>query len=111
MLIPDNCHNSHDCSITTADNWIADRVEVAMSGPDYKTGRLLIIVTADEDDHNEGNRILTAVIHASQKSNVVTKPLTLYSLHRLLADIGNLQPMNKGRNAPDMAKAFGLPLA
>jgi len=111
MLIPDNCHNAHDCSIPTADNWIADRVEVAMSGPDYRTGRLLIIVTADEDDHNEGNRILTAVIHASQKSNVVTKPLTLYSLHRLLADIGNTEPMNKGRNAPDMAKAFGLPLA
>lgn len=111
MLIPDNCHNSHDCSIPTADNWIADRVEVAMSGPDWKTGRLLIIVTADEDDHNEGNKILTAVIHPSQKSKVVTKPLTLYSLHRLLADIGNTEPMNKGRNAPDMAKAFGLPIA
>lgn len=111
MLIPDNCHNAHDCSIPTADNWIADKVEVAMSGPDYKTGRLLIIVTADEDDHNEGNKILTALIHPSQKSNVVKKPLTLYSLHRLLADIGNTTPMNKGRNAPDMAKAFGLPIA
>lgn len=111
MLIPDNCHNAHDCSIATADNWIASQVEVAMSGPDWKTGRLVIIVTADEDNKKAGNRILTVVLHPSQKSKVVTRPLTLYSLHRLLADVGNTKPMNKGRNAADMAKAFGLPVA
>ncbi|MGI9085609.1 MAG: alkaline phosphatase family protein [Aeromicrobium sp.] len=111
MLIPDNCNNAHDCSIPTADDWIAGQVEIAMSGPDWKSGRLLIIVTADEDDKNQGNRILTVAIHPSQKSNVVTSPLTLYSLHRLLAEVGNTEPMNEGRNAPDMAEAFGLPLA
>lgn len=111
MLIPDNCHNAHDCSIPTADDWIAAQVEVAMSGPDWKSGRLAIVITADEDNKKAGNRILTVVLHPSQKSRVVTTPLTLYSLHRLLADVGKTEPMNKGRAAPDMAKAFGLPLA
>ena len=111
MLIPDNCNNAHDCSIATADTWISSQVQVAMSGPDWNTGRLAIIITAGEDNKKAGNRILTVVIHPSQKSNVVSRPLTLYSLHRLLADIGGTEPMNQGRNAPDMAKAFGLPIA
>jgi acid phosphatase len=111
MVIPDNCHNAHDCSIPTADDWIGDRVELAMTGPDWKAGRLLIIVTADEDDHNEGNKILTALMHPSLKGTVVKQPLTLYSLHRLLADIGGTEPMNKGRGAKDMAELFKLPLA
>ncbi len=110
MFIPDNCHNAHDCSIGTTDDFISSQVEVAMSGPDWKTGRLAIIITADEDNKKAGNRILTVVLHPSQKSKVVTTPLTLYSLHRLLADVGNTEPMNKGKTAPDMAKAFGLPV-
>jgi acid phosphatase len=111
MFIPDNCHNAHDCSIGTADNWISSQVEVAMSGPDWKSGSLAIVVTADEDNKKAGNRILTVVIHPSQSHKVVTTPLSLYSLHRLLADVGNTQPMNKGATAPDMAKAFGLPVS
>jgi hypothetical protein len=110
MFIPDNCHNAHDCSIGTTDDWISSQVEVAMSGPDWKTGRLAIIITADEDNKKSGNRILTVVLHPSQKNNVVTAPMSLYSLHRLLADVGDTQPMNKGATAPDMAKAFGLPV-
>jgi acid phosphatase len=111
MVIPDNCHNAHDCSIKTADDWIIDRVELAMTGPDWKSGRLLMIVTADEDDHNEGNKILTVLIHPSLQGTVVRKPLTLYSLHRLLADISGTEVMNKGRGAPDMVELFKLPLA
>ena len=110
MFIPDNCHNAHDCGIPSTDNWISSQVEVAMSGPDWKTGRLAIVITADEDNKKAGNRILTVVLHSSQQGKVVTAPLTLYSLHRLLADVGNTEPMNKGATAPDMAKAFGLPV-
>jgi acid phosphatase len=111
MLVPDQCHNAHDCSLGQADDWVASQVEEAMTGPDWKSGRLVIVVTADEDNRKAGNQILTVVIHPSQNHHVVTKPLTIYSLHRLMAKIGKAQPQNKGKTAPDMAKAFGLPLA
>jgi hypothetical protein len=110
MLIPDNCHNAHSCSIGTADDWVSGKIEEAMSGPDYRTGRLAIVITADEDNTKSGNRILTVVVHPSQDHHVVTTPLSLYSLHKLLADVGHTKPMNKGATAPDMAKAFGLRL-
>ena len=111
MLIPDQCHNAHDCSLGQADEWVASQVEQAMTGPDWKSGRLVIVITADEDNKKAGNKILTVVIHPSQDHHVVKTPLTLHSLHRLMAQIGNVEPQNKGKTAPDMAKAFGLPLA
>lgn len=108
MLIPDQCHNAHDCSLRRADSWVTDRIERVMAGPDYTSGRLAIVITADEDDRASGNRILTVVIQAEQRHLVVREPLTLYSLHRLLADVAHVEPQGLGVEAPDMAKAFDL---
>lgn len=111
LLIPNQCHNAHDCSLGTADEWISAHVEQAMTGPDWTSGRLAIVITADEDNRKSGNQILTIVVHRSQKHHVVSESLDLYSLHRLLAQVGGTEPLGEGRTAPDMAKAFGLPLA
>jgi acid phosphatase len=108
MLIPDQCHNAHDCSLGDADNWVASKVEEAMTGPDWKSGKLAIVITADEDNRKAGNQVLTVVIHPSQDHHVVHQRLTIYSLHRLLAQVGRTDPLGEGVNAPDMAKAFGL---
>ncbi len=111
FLIPNNCNNAHDCSIRTADNWIKAKVELLQSGPDWQAGRLAIVITADEDNKKEDNRILTVVIHPSQSGNVVTTPLTLYGLHRTLARFGHTPPLNNGKTATDLATAFGLPVS
>ena len=34
-----------------------------MAGPDYRSGRLVIVVTGDEDNGSQGNKVLTVVIH------------------------------------------------
>jgi hypothetical protein len=111
FLIPDNCHNAHDCSIDTADVWVYEKVAPAMAGPDFRSGRLLIVVTADEDNRKEDNRILTALIHPSLHGKVVDSRLTLYSLHRLLAQVTHTPALGQGATAPDMAAAFGLHIA
>lgn len=108
FLIPDNCHNAHDCSIETADKWVFQKVVTAMSGPDFRAGRLLIVITADEDNKKEGNRILTVLVHPSLSHKVVGTRLTHYSLNRLLAQITHTSPLQNGASAPDMATAFGL---
>lgn len=108
FLIPDNCHNAHDCAIETADKWVYKKVTAAMAGPDFRSGRLVIVVTADEDNKKEDNRILTVVIHPSLSGKVVRSRLTLYSLHRLLAQVTHTRALGKGASAPDMAAAFGL---
>lgn len=111
FLIPDNCKNAHDCSIRTADDWFKLNVNRLMAGPDYQAGKLAIIITADEDNKREDNRILTVVIHPSQTNKVVTKRLDLVSLHMTLARFGHTPPLGtRWKTTTDLATAFNLPV-
>ena len=62
---PRQCTGIAPTQIQQADNWIADQVELLQSGPDWKDGHLLIVVTADEDDKKGVNDIPMIVIHPS----------------------------------------------
>lgn len=79
-------------------------------GPDWKSGHLAVVLTADEVDRHSGNRVLTVVIHPSQHGNVVSAPLTHYSLSRLYEDVAGTSPPFEAASAPSMSEAFGLPL-
>jgi hypothetical protein len=112
LAIPNNCHNAHDhdCSLSIADQWFEAQMKKVFAGPDWRSGRLVVVLTADEDDRQSGNKVLTVVIHPSQHGRVVTKPLTIYSLSRLFSDFTHTVPLQNARRAPSMAEAFKLPL-
>ena len=63
-------------------------MQKVFAGPDWKSGRLAVVLTADEDDHTQGNKVLTVVIHPSQGHHVVGTRLTHYSLTRLYDEVG-----------------------
>jgi phosphatidylinositol-3-phosphatase len=111
MVVPDLCHDAHDCSLATADAWLHQEVGLAMSGPDFRAGRLAIVVTADEDDGSQGNVVLTVVVHPSLDGVVATGPLSQLSLCRLYAEVLGVPLLRDSASAPSMATAFHLPLA
>jgi acid phosphatase len=82
-----------------------------MAGPDWLSGHLAIVVTADEDDRTQSNLVLTVVAHPSLHGAVVTTPLTHYSLARLYSEVLAAQPLGEAAAAPSMATAFGLDLS
>lgn len=108
FVIPNNCNNAHDCSLKTADNWFKTQMAKVFNGPDWKSGKLAVILTADEDNKSSGNKILTVVIHPSQNRKVVSQKLTLYSLSRLCSELVGAKPLKEALNAPSMSAAFGL---
>jgi len=110
MVVPDGCHDAHDCSLATADAWLKQEVGLAMSGPDFRSGRLVIVVTADEDDGSQGNVVLTIVVHPSTRGVVATTALSHLSLSRLYSEVLGLPPLRGAASAPSMAQAFGLSL-
>ena len=111
LVIPNNCNNAHDCSLKVADAWFRDQVMAKVfNGPDWKSGRLAVVLTADEDNKKQGNRVLTSVIHPSQVGKVVTTSLTTYSLSRLVAEVTQTPALRNAVKAPSMSSAFGLPL-
>ena len=110
MVVPNLRHDAHDGSLATADAWFEAQMTKVFAGPDWKSGRLAVVLTADEDDHTQGNTVLTVVIHPSQDHHVVTTRLTHYSLTRLYDEVAGLPYLRNAATAPSMATAFGLPL-
>lgn len=110
MVIPNLDHDAHDGSLHAADTWFQNLVKTIVSGPDWKSGHLAVVLTADEDDHNAGNTVLTTVITKSlmNKHRVVTSRLTHYSLTRLYDEVADLPLLHAAADAPSMARAFHL---
>ena len=109
LVIPNLCNDAHDCSLSSADTWLSGWLSKVLTSPDFTSGRLVVVVTADEDDHHSDNKILTVVVHAgSPPGQVVTTPLTLYSLSRLYSELIGASPLGEAAASPDMKAAFRL---
>jgi acid phosphatase len=110
MVVPDVCDDAHNCPLATADDFMRQAIGLAMSGPDYRSGRLAIVVTADEDDRTQDNVVLTILVHPSVRGVVTSTPLSHLSLSRLYSQVLGLPPLRQAATAPSMVKAFGLAL-
>jgi acid phosphatase len=110
LVVPNLCNDAHDCPLSTADAWFRQQMQAVFTGPDWKAGRLVVILTADEPDTGSAP-VLTVVIHPSQSHKVVSTPLTHYSLTRLCDDIAHAPYLRNAASAPSLSAAFGLPIA
>jgi acid phosphatase len=111
MVRPNSCNDSHSCSMAVADAWLERMMTRVFAGPDWRSGRLAVLVTADEDNRHQGDRVLTVVVHPSQHHHVVHAKLNHYSIARLYAQVTGTAPLQDARSAPSLADAFHLPLA
>lgn len=108
MLIPDLCHDAHDCSLATADAWLKRWLRQIKAGPDFRAGRLAVVVTFDEDDRISGNHVLTAVMHPARRGVVVTRRLNHYSLSATASRLAGAPPLRRAAGTPNFLAAFGL---
>lgn len=108
-MIPNLCNDAHDCPLSTADAWLRKWVPRLMSGPDWASGDLTVIVTFDEDDGSAGNNVPLVVLDPRLHGKVVTGAgFTHYSLTRWLDDNAGLPDLRNAAAAPDLRAAFGL---
>jgi acid phosphatase len=111
MVIANLCNIAHDCPLSTADSWLRDHVGQVLAGPDFTSGRLVVVITADEDDRSGDNRVLTVVAsHDMTAPEVVSSPLTHLSLSRLYAEVLGFAPLRGAASAPSLATAFHIPV-
>jgi len=108
FVIPDVRHDAHDAALAVADRWIGRRIRLIRGGADWRSGQLAVVVTADEDDHNSGNRVLTVVGSRYQQQRVVTRRLTHYSLTRAIEDVLGVRHLRKARRATSLTRAFRM---
>jgi len=110
MVVPNLVHDAHDGTLAQADGWLATRVSEVMRGPDWRSGRLAIVITSDEDDGEHGNRVLTVVASRYAGRGVVNTHLDHFSVARLYDEVLGLPPLRAAASASSMARAFGIPV-
>jgi len=60
FVVPNLCHDMHDCSIAAGDAWLSDHLGAYATWA--QTHRSLLIVTFDEDDSAGPNQIATIIV-------------------------------------------------
>jgi acid phosphatase len=107
-LTPNLCNDAHDCSLSTADNWLAGWLPLIMAGPDFTAGRLTVIIVFDEDDSSQNNNVPFVVIDPRLHGVTVTGTYNHYSLTRWLDENAGVPLLRNAASAPDLRGAFGL---
>lgn len=107
MVVPNLIHDAHDGTLGQADAWLRTWMPRIMSGPDYRSGRLAVVITFDEGSANSQN-VPFVMVHRSLSHRVVTTRFTHYALCRLFTDILGTRPLGAGSTQPGLQKAFGL---
>ena len=59
FLIPDLTNDAHDGSLAAADEWLRQQLTPVLQSRDFTSGKLVVVLTADEDDRKSGNHVLT----------------------------------------------------
>ena len=101
FLIPDLCHDMHDCSVAIGDSWLHEHVEPYAVWA--RTHNSLLIVTFDEDDNTADNRILTFVAGAGVRPGRYSQPVNHYGILSTGENLLGLPPSG--------AAATGAPIA
>ena len=107
LVVPDLCHDAHDCSLATADAWLKSWVQVITAGPDYRAGRLALVVTFDETEGSGTGSILTVVVAPGVRGRTVTTALSHLSWSRWMAELVGAAPLRQAGSATSLGKAFG----
>jgi phospholipase C len=93
LVVPDQCHNTHDCPVGEGDRWLSELLPTILDGADYREGRTAVFVTWDEGAGGDpGQSCRRAPDESCHIVTVVVSPTTVpgtrsgtrYDLYSLL---------------------------
>ena len=88
FIVPNNCHNTHDCPVATGDTWLSNNLPPLLDSPACTAQRCLLVLTWDEDSGNDGNHVLTVFAGSAARSGFVSS--TTYDHYDLLGTVESL---------------------
>jgi phosphatidylinositol-3-phosphatase len=106
----DDMHGANVCGgdvIADGDRWLAGWLPQIMAGPDYREGRLVIVVTWDEGSRSS-NHIPTVVVSPTAQGVQVTERVTHCGLLAMEEDLLRLPRLGCATSAPSPGPALGL---
>jgi len=65
LIVPNMCHDGHDCSLQTADDWLRGFVPRIAGSPAWGPGSVLFITFDESDAKGRNNDVVTVVVSPS----------------------------------------------
>jgi hypothetical protein len=113
FVSPDACHDMHGAPgcpkglVAAGDQWLSSWLPRILAGPDYRAGRLTVIITWDEGT-STSNHIPTLAIAAGVHHVTAVRPLTHCSTLRFTEEQLHLPLLGCAASATSLGPAFGL---
>jgi acid phosphatase len=97
FVVPNLCHDMHDCPVADGDNWARAYLPRYLSWA--RTHNSLLITTFDEDDHTPANHIATILDGPMVQPGRYPQLIDHYNVLRTLEDMYHLSPLALARRA------------
>ncbi|GAA3551040.1 alkaline phosphatase family protein [Amycolatopsis ultiminotia] len=97
FVIPDLCHDMHDCPVSAGDGWAAKNLSGYARWAQAHNS--LLIVTFDEDAGTPANRIPTILSGPMVRTTRSAQPIDHYSVLRTIEDMYGLAPLGEAASA------------
>ncbi|MGZ4507425.1 MAG: alkaline phosphatase family protein [Blastococcus sp.] len=97
FVIPNLCHDMHNCSVATGDAWAKANLAGYVSWA--RTHHSLLVVTFDEDDDTAANHIATFLVGPMVKPGPSAQRTDHYGVLRTLEDMYGLAPIGSAATA------------
>jgi hypothetical protein len=113
FLSPDACHDMHGAPscptdmVGKGDRWLHTWVPAITTAPDFRAGRLVVIITWDEGTSVD-NHIPTLIVAPGTRRIASSQPFTHCSTLRTTEEILRLPLLGCARTAASMRSAFNL---
>ena len=110
FIVPNLCHDAHNCAADSADQWLQTNIPPLIASPDFQGDGLLIIVFDEAKDAATGGGGRVVSVAVSPKSKRGYESATRYqheSTLRLAAEgLGLTRFPGAAAAAPNMAEFF-----
>jgi phosphatidylinositol-3-phosphatase len=109
FVVPDSCHNTHDCPVPVGDAWLSEFVPRILDAPGFWDDGLLIITFDGGSDvgKDDGHRIAVTMVGAGVRAGTVSQ--TRYDHYNVLRTVQEglgLPCLDRSCNADTMADLF-----
>lgn len=103
FVVPDVCHDTHDCSVRTGDDWLRRWIPVLVGSKAYRAGATVVFVVWDEDTPMP----FLAIGPSVRRGTVIGRRIDHYSLLRTTEEmLGIPRFLGEAANAPSMREAL-----
>jgi phospholipase C len=95
FVVPNLCHDMHDCSVSTGDSWLRTFLKRVLAVHAFAR-RGVVVITFDEDFGTLRNRVATLVVNErGQRSRLLGRQYDHYSLLLSVEDVFGLTHLGK----------------